>query len=138
MNRKNVSEEDWEKAARMILNDHATFQAVANELGVSRQTIYRHFVYRDKCSKCASRVPIVYEGIRNFIKNSPLSIRTIALQIFKNGSENTRCVKFYRIIHGNSEWLSIPDIFAICRYMNMPFEEAFAPIKEDDHDNSAV
>lgn len=131
-----VTDAGWKKAAQMLLDGH-TYQEIGDELGVTRQCVSRHFTI-GQGRRIGIVHPIVYSGIRRFLKESRLSARQNALRIFTEGNEQCRYIKFLHIITGRRSAISVQDIFTICRYMNMPFEEAFAPVKEDDHDHSAV
>ena len=130
-----ITEQKWKDASQMLL-DGCSFQEIAEKIGVSRQCVYNHFVQRSRKRYNAS--PIVYAGIKRYIDGNSLSMRQIALRIFPDGDSKARYYKFANIATGRTQSVRIEDIFTICRYMNMPFEEAFAPVKEDDHDHSAV
>ena len=130
-----ITEQKWKDASQMLL-DGCSFQEIADKIGVSRQCVHNHFVQRS--GKRYNARPIVYAGIKRYIDGNRLSMRQIALRIFPDGEPQSRYYRFANIAAGRTKGVRIEDIFAICRYMNMPFEEAFAPIKEDDHDNSAV
>ena len=132
-----ITEQKWKDASQMLL-DGCSFQEIADKIGVSRQCVHNHFVQRS--GKRYNARPIVYAGIKRYIDGNRLTMRQIALRIFPEGEPRSRYYRFANIATGRTKGVRIEDIFTICRYMNMPFEEAFAPIKEDDppHDNSAV
>ena len=125
-----VTDAGWKKAAQMLLDGHS-YQEIGDELGVTRQCISRHFTI-GKRRNIGIAHPIVYAGIRRYLNESRLSARQISIRIFTEGDEQYRYVKFLHIITWRRIAISIQDIFSICRYMNMPFEEAFAPVKEDE------
>lgn len=133
-----MTEENWKTAAQMLI-DGCNYQQIADEFGITRQSVNFHFTKgRGRVRNPNARRPIVYAGIKRFVDENPLSMRQIALRIFPDGDSPARYYKFANIATGRTQGVRIKDIFTICRYMGMPFEEAFAPVKEDDHDNSAV
>lgn len=131
-----MTDEKWKIAAQMLL-DGSNYQEIAEKFGITRQLVSTHFSNGNK-RRWSARRTVVYAGIKRYLDGNRLSMRQIALRIFPEGEPQSRYYRFANIATGRTKGVRIEDIFAICRYMNMPFEEAFAPIKEDDHDNSAV
>ena len=133
-----MTDEKWKLAAQMLLDGH-NYSEIADEFGITRQAVNFHFTKgRGRGRNPNARRPIIYAGIQRYLDANPLSMRQIALRIFREGDSQSRYYRFANIATGRTKGVKIEDIFAICRYMNMPFEEAFAPIKEDDHDHSTV
>lgn len=117
---------------------------IQSRFGITRQTMYnaisKAIILNQGCGRRLSKdiEQSPYVNLKNFLKNpSNPSPAKLCLYVF-GGTDTT---KFNRLMHGAEQSsLTIGNIFRMEQLTGMPFDVIFyrEPVKEDDHDHSAV
>ena len=113
---------DEKKKAFAMLVDGATYQEVADELGISRQYVYKEFgSYFNR--KCAAAEKYKYIGIRDFLLENNLNASKLGKAIGANAGYMNKILK-----GENSPSKKIID--KILEFTGMTYEEAFKEKEE--------
>ena len=117
---------------------------IQSRFGITRQTMYnsisKAILLNQGCGRRLSKdiEHSPYVNLRNWLKNtSNPSPAKLCLYVF-GGSDTTKLNRLMRGAEQSS--LTIGNIFRMEQLTGMPFDVIFyrEPVKEDDHDNSAV
>lgn len=116
-----MTKEDKIKAYAMTLDGY-TYQAIANEFGVTKQYISSLYGRKSYNSKLYDE--IIYPNITKWMEENKVTVRSLSIELYSGKLPNSAQTKLSKKLKGERKF-TIDDIDKILKITGMKYEEAF-------------